>query len=117
MALRCIDLRWGVTATQAEMSAALLRCLRELEASHLVIGMLGERYGAFVTARRESNPLPRSRVPTRARWSSTRELPTAGSPRCPAALPPSHTLLSGHAPARRSSSVVPLRIISRGGSL
>eukprot|EP00966_Prymnesium_polylepis_P127783 2954624-Prymnesium_polylepis.1 len=30
------------------MSAALLRCLRELETSHLVIGMLGERYGAFV---------------------------------------------------------------------
>lgn len=46
--LRCVDLRWGVTSTQAEMSTSLLLCLRELERSHLVIGMLGERYGAFV---------------------------------------------------------------------
>ncbi|KAL1505080.1 hypothetical protein AB1Y20_008840 [Prymnesium parvum] len=44
--LRCVDLRWGVTTRQA--SASLLLCLRELERSHVVIGMLGERYGAFV---------------------------------------------------------------------
>ena len=67
--LRCIDLRWGVTATQAEMSASLLLCLRELERSQLVLGMLGERcenplpleFG--VCAAKDPPPLRRPRPP------------------------------------------------------
>ena len=41
-------MRWGVTGEQADQAASLLLCLRELERADVVIGLFGERYGAFV---------------------------------------------------------------------
>lgn len=49
-----VDLRWGVTATQAESATALLRCLRELDSCNLFIGFYGERYGWSTAGERDS---------------------------------------------------------------
>ena len=40
-----VDLRWGLTETQAQNHETLAICLDEVASSSFFVGLLGERYG------------------------------------------------------------------------
>jgi hypothetical protein len=42
-----IDLRWGITAQQAEANETLAACLKQIDHSHIVLGIVGDRRGSY----------------------------------------------------------------------
>lgn len=65
-----IDLRWGVTETEAEQGRALEICLDEVDRCHFFIGFLGERYGAV---------LPQYAAPNEPRYDWLRDFEPGNS--------------------------------------